>query len=429
LKLAAPAKGAREVTYWDDELPGFGLRVLASGARSWLVRYRVATTGRQQFKSLGSVQVLDVAKARKEARKLLASVETGADPRAAHEAERRKVAETVGKLVTLYVQRYVEPHQRLRSAAETRRALEAHFKPLHGRSVSGITRRDVAARLAELASTSGPVAANRARAALSAMFTWAMKQGLAESNPVVGTAKAVAEKDIARDRSLAAREIAALWRVTDGPGDYHAIVRLLLLTGQRREEVGAMRWRELDLDKALWTLPRERTKNKLPHDVPLSEPALTVLRGLPNRQHVDAKTGAATPRSLVFGTGAGGFSGWSKAKAALDGRIARLRAEARLGRSLGKGEMPEPADALPSWRLHDLRRSAVTGMAELGIQPHVIEAVVNHISGHKAGVAGVYNRATYATEKRQALDRWAAHVTALAADEVSNIVPLRAVVR
>jgi integrase len=399
-RLPGPADGAREVTFWDAELTGLGLRVLASGSRSWLVRYRVERTGRQQFKSLGSVRVLDLAAARKAAKKLLAAVETGSDPRVEHTAERQRAAETLAKLVALYVARHVEPHQRPRSALETRRALEVHFKPLHDRPVVTLTKRDVAARLAQLAITSGPVAANRARAALSALFSWAMKQGLADGNPVVGTAKAVAEKALERHRRLTDAEIVAVWRATDGPGDYNAIVRLLLLTGQRREEVAAMRWQELDLDRALWMLPKERTKNKRPHELPLSAQALAILGAHPRREG----------RELVFGEGEGGYSGWSLAKARLDARLAAAQRA-----------------PLPAWRLHDLRRTAVTGMAGIGILPHVIEAVVNHVSGHKGGVAGVYNHAEYAPEKRQALDRWGAHVAALAAGAPSKVVPLRTV--
>ncbi len=155
-----------------------------------------------------------------------------------------------------------------------------------------------------------------------------------------------------------------------------------------------MAWSEIDSRvpiKAVWSLPGLRTKNQRPHDVPLSAAALAVLEGRPVREG----------RRLVFGIGEGGFSGWSKGKAALDARITASRARAA-GRT-----KPNAEDALAPWRLHDLRRSAVTHMAEIGIQPHVIEAVVNHISGHKGGVAGVYNRATYAVEKRAALDRWA----------------------
>jgi integrase len=184
---------------------------------------------------------------------------------------------------------------------------------------------------------------------------------------------------------LSTEELARVWRTTDPASDFGAIVRLLLLTGQRREEVAAMAWSELDLGRGRWILPAQRTKNRRPHEVPLSSQALAILAARPRRPG----------RDLVFGEGKGPFSGWSSAKKMLDSRIAAT------------------GGALPAWRLHDLRRSVVTHMAEIGIAPHIIEAVVNHVSGHKGGVAGVYNRATYAAEKRAVLEAWAHHLEAL----------------
>jgi integrase len=205
---------------------------------------------------------------------------------------------------------------------------------------------------------------------------------MAEINPVVGTNKATEE--VSRDHHLSLPELAAVW-VHCRDDDYGRIVRLLILTAQRREEVAAMAGDEINEQEALWAIPKARTKNGLPHDVPLSAPAIEILENAPRREG----------RSLVFGEGVGGFQGWSNAKSALDKRI----------REAGLKVRP--------WRLHDLRRTAVTLMADkLGVQPHVVEAILNHISGHKAGVAGIYNRATYTTEKREALEQWAAFLLA-----------------
>ena len=227
------------------------------------------------------------------------------------------------------------------------------------------------------------MAADRARATLSATFAWAIGEGLCETNPVDGTNKASEEQP--RDRVLSDAELAAIWNA-DTPGDYGNIVKLLALTAQRREEIGSLRWSELEGEgeKALIALPAERTKNNRQHDVPLSKAARSILDDIPKRGE----------RDLIFGEGAGGFSGWSKAKAAMDER-------------LGKAVKP--------WTLHDLRRTAATRMADLGVQPHVIEAALNHVSGHKGGVAGIYNRSTYAAEKRAALDLWAGHIKIIAA--------------
>ena len=180
-----------------------------------------------------------------------------------------------------------------------------------------------------------------------------------------------------------------------GDGDYGSIIRLLVLTGQRRDEVGAMRWSEVNPDKALWTIPKTRTKNGREHTVPLSGEAVAILRGVTRRDD----------RDLIFGSREGPFSGWSKAKAELDERIA------------GAGGEMEP------WRAHDTRRTVATRMIDLGVLPHVVEAVLNHISGHKAGVAGVYNRAVYANEKRQALEVWAERVKVITG-RASNVVTM-----
>ena len=183
----------------------------------------------------------------------------------------------------------------------------------------------------------------------------------------------------------------------DGPRRrwFGAIVRLLILTAQRREEIGGLRWSEIT-DEAI-ELPATRTKNAQAHTIPLSGPARSIIEALPRRDG----------REFVFGRGEGGYSGWSRSKARLDERIAEINKR------------------LPGWTLHDLRRTAVTMMAELGIQPHVIEAVINHISGHKGGVAGIYNKATYSQEKTTALARWAAHVMAIVEGRKSNVTTLR----
>ena len=184
--------------------------------------------------------------------------------------------------------------------------------------------------------------------------------------------------------------------------------RLLILTGQRRGEIGDLSWSEIDLDKRQIDLPAHRTKNARPHIVPLSDEALSILKGIVREDG----------RDLVFGRGAGGFGGWGKAKTELCAQIAKARARAA-HKAQGK--------PMAGWTLHDLRRSFVTHVSEHGLaQPHVVEAIVNHVSGYKGGVAGVYNRAAYAGEKRQALELWGAHVAALVLGRKSNVVAMRA---
>jgi integrase len=252
------------------------------------------------------------------------------------------------------------------------------------------------------------VTAARARIALSTMFAWAIGEGIADNNPVIGTNKPA--EPAARDRVLTDAEIADIWRGCRDD-DFGRIVRLLLLTGARRDEIGDLAWNEIDFDRAAINLPPERTKNNRPNVVPLAPAAVAILKGAPRRARPDATI------DHVFGEGEGGYSGWSKGKIALDQRINAARAEAA-----GAPGKPQP---IADWRLHDLRRTAATVMADrLAVLPHVIEAVLNHVSGHKAGVAGVYNRALYAAEKAAALTRWADHVRSVVEGVEQRIVPL-----
>lgn len=281
----------------------------------------------------------------------------------------------------------------------------------------------MSSRLREIATGLGPdsdgrnkgglTASNRARAALSALYSWAIGEGLVDNNPVIGTNKATEETR--RDRVLTPEELAGVWRACGNEhgrpaGDYDRIVRLLILTGQRRDEIASMAACELvpadrnGTNRPTLLLPGSRTKNKLPHDVPLSPPAFAlVMEALEAHGWVEDGNGDLVPREHVFGRGHGGFSGWSKAKAHLDQKLEDMA-------KAGKG----PHVVVP-WRIHNLRRTMATGMGELGIQPHVVEAVLNHISGSKAGVAGIYNRATYRKEKVEALALWADHVLKISA--------------
>lgn len=402
---------------WDDDTPGLGLRV-QRGKRSWVVRYRVAGVQRQKTLPGG----LRLAKARDEANKLrtaatVDSVDRVAEGRAAaaakrkaEQAERSRRQRVLSKVVEAYL---AGPAAKLapRTLVEVRRYLSEAWKPLHESDPDQLERRTIVAELERIAKERGPIASNRARAYLSMCLSYGVERGLLDRNVMIGIKRL--EREVTRERVLTGSELRALWEATDAATDYGRIVRLLLLLGQRREEVGGMLRPELDLAQAMWHLPGERTKNGLPHDVPLPRQALALIETVPTRER----------RALVFGEGEGPFSGWSQSKVRLDQRIARQRAEARLGRPLKPGEKTEPADAPTPWTLHDLRRTVVTGMAEIGIAPHIVEAVVNHISGHKGGVAGVYNRAKYSQEKRAALQRWADHVEGIVAGErAGNVV-------
>jgi integrase len=274
----------------------------------------------------------------------------------------------------------------------------AHLaKPLHRLQFAAIDRRTVAALIADVKEASGAVTANRTASTLSYLYAWAMGQGFAEANPLIAIPKF---SEQARERVLDTNELALIWNATEDD-HYGSIVRLLTLTGQRADEIASLRWSEIG-ENAI-TLPSGRTKNKRQHSTPLSGPALNILRAQPWRASDDG-----TLRELVFGVGQRGFSGWSRCKERLDERIAQ------------GDEKP-----LPVWRLHDIRRSVATGMADLGVQPHIIEAVLNHVSGPKAGVAGIYNRSTYEPEKRRALELWANHLMAVVEGRDSNVTALK----
>jgi integrase len=393
-KLELP-DGKRELIIFDDTLPGFGVRLRAGGKRTWILQYRLGS--QQRRKTIGTVGAMPAGKAREAAKSDLASVQLGRDPQAKKIEARERSADTFPALVGQYLNRQ-SARLRPRSYHQIRTHLTQHWKTLKRLSVHDISRRNVAAELVSISNERGPYAANRARTTLSTFFTWAMKEGLVEYNPVIGTNKQAIENR--RERVLSDAELVAIWRAC-GDNDYGRIVRLLILTAVRRDEAGGMARSEVDLQARKWIIPSERTKNKRAHDLPLSEAAMTVLAPAITRA-------GSLDRDLLFGERAAtAFSGWSKAKAQLDARISSARADGEQNWSKAKALKSAP------WVLHDIRRTVATRMGDLGVLPHVVEAVLNHVSGSKAGVAGVYNRALYAAEKRQALDLWAAHIKAL----------------
>jgi integrase len=352
---------------WDTQCVGFGARRQRDGVFYYL-RYR--HNGAQVMRSIGrhgSPWTPDTARNR--ARELLGTVAGGADPFAQPLASEGFSA---------LVERYLERKRRaLKPTAysEVARYLRKHAAPLHGLKLGDIDRRTIAVLLGEIETDSGPIARNRARTWLSGFFSWCITEGLVEANPVQGTPKA--DEGNSRERVLTQEELRQLWSGL-GQGSFPDVVRLLLLTGQRRNEIGRLAWSEIDVARKLLVLPPARTKNSRQHEVPLSHQTLAVLARYPHRWQ------------FVFSER--GFMNWSDAKARLDRRL-----------------------GIAEWRLHDLRRTCATGMAELGVQPHIIEAVLNHVSGHKAGVAGIYNRAKYADEMRSALQRWADHLDQITA--------------
>ena len=378
--LACPASKS-EQTFFDDDLPGFGLRVRAGGAKTWVVQYAIAGKSRKIF--LGSPGVVDPGRAREAAKGLLAAVRLGRDPAKEKAQGRANAAETFAALLPRFID-HQRARLRPRSFVEVDRHLNKHAKSLHSEPVERVDRRAIAKLLTEIAEKNGPGAANRTRGSLSAFFTWLSRAGYVESNPVSYTNKAI--ETGARSRVLSDAELGTIWRAL-GDDDYDVIVKLLMLTGCRRDEIGSLRWSEIDLEAATITLPPARTKNRRGHTIPLSVPALAILQA---RRRDDE-------RDPVFGRGENrGFQNWSAPRKELDKRLTQAD------------------EALTGWTLHDFRRSISTAMHEcFGVPPHVVEAVLGHVSGHQGGVAGVYNRSSYLEERRRALARWGEHVPAI----------------
>ena len=391
--LRLPA-GKTDHIEFDDDVPGFGLRLRESGSRTFVFQYKVGDQNRRM--NLGAVSAVNFAEARKTAQNLYHRVKLGEDPASDKAEAKLKAAETFAAVAARFLD-YKRTRLRARSYPDVERHLLTHSKALHGLQLAKIERRDIATVIAAVADNSGPVTGNRVRTSLSTFFSWALMQGLVESNPVIGTAR---NRERSRDRVLEPAELRAIW---NNLADDHfgAVIRLLALTAQRASEIAALRWSEVR-DNAIM-LPSDRTKNHRAHLVPLSAAARTIIEAQPRRTN-----SANELRDLIFGHGEGAFSGWSKAKEKLDAQITA---------ATGK--------PLDHWTPHDLRRTAATMMAEVGVQPHVIEAVLNHVSGHRAGVAGIYNRSTYEREKAVALDLWADRLMAIIEGRDSNVLTLQ----
>jgi integrase len=393
--LALP-EGKTEDFVWDTELTGFGLRLRRrSGGgvlRTFVAQYRAA--GRTRRSAIGDAEKITLTQARDAGRKLLARVELGGDPQAERREQRQRSALSFRSAAETYL---AATAARLRP--ESRRLARLYllggpyFRPLHASGIGDISHRDLAARLSAITTNHSAHTAAAARRSLSAFFRWCIEEGWRDGgNPVSGTRKGTVNPP--RDHVPTIAELAAIWNACDGLGHFGLIVRLLILLGSRRAEIGGMAWSECDLEAGTWTLPAERSKNHRAHSLALPGAALAIIRSVPR----------VAGRDQLFGErAAAGFSAFAAGKAALDRRL---------------------AGTVRPFRLHDLRRAAATGLADIGVAPHVVEEILNHQSGHKAGVAGIYNRSSYQREAQQALLRWAEHLAALTEQRAAKVVPL-----
>ena len=385
-RIKPPANG--RVDYSDQVFPGLRLRVTEKGAKSYALITRLH--GRQIRVTLGGHPALSLAQAREAAREALRAVDRGEDPRAAKRRARQngqRELDTFAAVADQFVERYAKPKNR--SWRETRRILEREVLPHWGtRPIAEIGRRDVLDVLDRVMDRGTPYMANRLLAHIRKLFNWALERGIVDTSPVANV-KAPG-KETQRERVLSEDEIKALWAAWDQSSyPFGPMMKLLLVTAQRRHEVAKMYWRDVDLENCLWTIPREQTKADRVHEVPLSSLAVGLLECLPrlSGDHVFSGTGGGRP-----------VSGFSRAKA----RVVQL-------------------SGITGWRLHDLRRTAGTNMARLGVPVHTIGRVLNHA---QSGVTAIYDRYSYGEEKRRALEIWSHKLDSIIRQTPENVVDI-----
>ena len=417
--------GKRDVLVFDNghdkAVRGFGIRKYRDGRASYFVKYTI--NGQPRRHTLGPVRRGNLEKMRSLAEDVKAQARSlgkdivGERKAKAAEQQAAETAETVGALVDVFLAgreemtrkvrngKPVTPTLRHRTHDQSERYLKTHCAPLHTLVVGTVTqgaqagvvdidkhwtpikleiiaRNHVAAVVDDVAKTRGKVAADRCKTALSTFFVWAIDQGFCDLNPTLNIKNRAANGS--RERVLTDQELTEVWRAC-GDNDHGRIGKLLILTGQRKAEIGDLHWTEVNLGERVIKLPSERVKNKRAHVVPLSAEAVVIIKSIP----------VNTTRDLVFGRGTGTFGGWTASKVTLDKRIAEARGKAGL-------------ETIPHWAIHDLRRTFSTRANELGLgTPWLIEAVPNHVVG---GVHGTYNRADHEARKREVLERWGAHV-------------------
>jgi Phage integrase family. len=375
--------GKSDVVYWDVGRPGFGVKVTPKGRKVFVVLYRTGGAGSRLRKyTIGPYGRVTLHQAQVAAQKVFtAKLEGRAGEK--REAKRRVVADRVDDLLEAYIAQHVSQR---RSGGEISRLLRREIGKAWGsRSIHEITKRDVVEVITAIEQRGAPIAANKALKTLKTFLRWCVGRAVLDQSPADGIP--LPAKEVSRDRVLVDDELARVIiaaRKIGGP--YGGIVELLALTAQRREEVARASSDELDIGQRIWTLPKGRTKNGKPHIVHLSNEAIVVL----NR--------ASKIGSFVFSLdGAKPFQEFSRAKRELD-----------------------ELSGVKDWRLHDLRRTCVSGMARLGIPPHVADKILNHQAGTITGVAAVYQRHDFLAERKDALEQWGAHVRKILTDASSD---------
>jgi integrase len=380
--LALSAGKTQEI-FWDADLTGFGLSVRRH--KTYIIRYRAGVT--QRTITLGRTNKMTLNQAKEKAQKLFAQILLGADPQADRRAAREVVRISFRSAVDQYL-KWKEGEVRPAShrVIKTYLTSETYFGSFARYDLVAITRQIVAARLAEIREKVSDISAGSARAVLSAAFTRLMQEGFCDHNPVEGT-KPQDERS-QRERALSDDELVKVWKACDDAGEYGAILKLMILTGCRRQEIGSLRWDEVDLDEGTLTIPGSRAKNGRTHVLPLPPLALSILQSVPCR----------AGRDLVFGDrSAEGFVSWARAKEALNDGLA------------------DP------WVIHDLRRTFRTGLSKLGVLKDIAERCVNH---SRERIVDTYDTHNYRPQIAQALALWADHVESIVNGRQTKIVSI-----
>jgi integrase len=400
-RIKPPTSGQKE--HFDAALPGFALRVSSKGGKSYVLFYRPKVgpdAGKLRRMTIGSAAEWKLADARDEAREWKRRVDKGEDPKLVqaeqHAEAVERAANTFGAIADEFLEKYAKRHQK--SWKQTAYYLRELVMPKWAdRPIDTIKRRDVIDLLEDIAESGRPVLANRTLAHIRKLFNWALDREIVETTPVARV-KPPGGHERPRERELLDDEIRSLWPAFDDAGyPFGPMLKLLLLSGQRRGEVAKMRWTDLDLDAKVWNLPGEVTKNGRPHAVPLAPAALDIIGALPrfSGPYVFSTTSGEKP-----------VSGFSRSKARIEKKVNKARKEG----------------PLPQWGLHDLRRTCASGMARLSVPSDHIGRVLNHAP--KGVTAQVYDRHTYLPEKRHALEAWASYVEGLFRPTDKKVVDL-----
>ena len=369
---------SKDTVYWDAGLPGFGVKVTPRSRKVFVVLYRIGGAGSRLRKyTIGPYGRVTLQMARAEAQKVLAARLEGRDPATEkRESKRRMTADRVDDLIEVFIVQHVS---KTRKAAEISRLLRREVVSRWGnRCVHAIGKRDIVELASEIAQRGTPMAANTLLKVIKTFLNWCVGRAVIDASPAEGVP--LPGKEVARDRVLTNNELASVIRAARQIGGaYGGIVEMLALTGQRREEVAQMVWDEIDFNSRTWTLPGSRTKNGKPHIVHLSEACIKLIKR------------ASGLGSYVFSISrVRPFRNFTNAKRALD-----------------------ELSGVTGWRLHDLRRTCVSGMARLGVPPHVADKILNHQSGTISGVAAVYQRHHFLAERKLALERWGQYIETL----------------